>query len=771
MANILNLDIDNNRIYDNDKEVVYRDLNANTTGGMASDIEDNMTNLAVAARSAMKKKKAKHDFKTSNKSFLSLYNDLYKLGIKNNKFFLKLYDQDLVGVDVYNQILPLDMQMKVLLEIMINPWYYLREICRIPEDGKPIEPGGGTAFIADRNNIASWYCFLNGIDHYDSKSRQLGKTQNAIAEMNYAFHYGAMSATFLFFNKDFPLAKQNLYRLKCQRDMLPTWLQMKIAYNEDGSIDKGRDNITTMSNPINGNTIKVMPKATSKDAAVKLGRGETAAFHYMDELDFTPYNTEIMKAAAFAYARASENASNNGSLYGRCFTSTPGYLSTQAGKDADKLIQRMMVWDDHFYDEPINKIKSILNSSQHNKIMYIEHTWKQLKKPMTWYENQCGLVDYDADTILREIDLQRIQGNERSPFKKSALAHIVRSMRNPIDKLDFSKSLNPILVYEKLNRKIHYILSVDPSEGLGLNNNAFTLINPHTECVAAEFKSPYISPPDFHKLITKFMDKHCPKSLIVIEANRGRELINRFLESKYRYQLWYDTKKLGAKVVETNDKYGKERQSAHERRAFGFDTTTSTKPLLFSIIERFMEEDLGKVYTQYIVKDVTCVQRQPNGKIIMGAGDDDEGVGHGDNLMSYLIGLFVLYNADNLEEFGVYRGASEPIDEDRELTDDEKREKIQSVMGLLPPEMQELFQGVLQETDPVRESFMYQRQVQTELIKQDMELGVEQDEHDMRFVDENMDEQVWLQQQKLIFESNRIGKDDPENMFNIDDWV
>ena len=41
--------------------------------------------------------------------------------------------------DVYNQILPLDMQMKVLLEIMINPWYFLREICRIPEDGKPIE--------------------------------------------------------------------------------------------------------------------------------------------------------------------------------------------------------------------------------------------------------------------------------------------------------------------------------------------------------------------------------------------------------------------------------------------------------------------------------------------------------------------------------------------------------------------------------------------------------------------------------------------------------
>ena len=73
----------------------------------------------------------------------------------------------------------------------------------------------------------------------------------------------------------------------------------------------------------------------------------------------------------------------------------------------------MLVWDDHFYDEPINKIKKMLDSSECNGIMYIEHTWKQLKQSMEWYKKQCKLVDYDIDTILREIDLQRIQGNER----------------------------------------------------------------------------------------------------------------------------------------------------------------------------------------------------------------------------------------------------------------------------------------------------------------------------------------------------------------------
>ena len=344
-------------------------------------------------------------------------------------------------------------------------------------------------------------------------------------------------------------------------------------------------------------------------------------------------------------------------------------------------------------------------------------------------------------------------------------------MKEPIEKVDLSKNLSPICIYEKLNKKISYILSVDPSEGLALNNNAFTLINPHTQCVAAEYKSPYISPPDFFRMIVKFMDNYCPKSMIVVEANRGRELINRFMESKYRYQLWYDSKKLTAKVVETTDKFGAERRSANERRAFGFDTTPSSKPLLFSIIERIMEEDLNMVYTQYIVKDITCVQRQPNGKIILGAGDDDEGVGHGDNLMSYLIGLYVLYNADNLEEFGINPGASAPIDTDRELTEEEQKQVIINAMANMPPEMQELFASVLNQKDPVQDSYNHEMEVQREIRKQNFEMGISEDEQDMRFSSESADDLAWENTQRNIFDAYFERQNDPGSKFDINDWI
>lgn len=292
---------------------------------MTSETEQLLGEFAKQASSYAKKvsKKKQYDWKTKNQSFLDLYQDLYKLGVKNNKFFLRIYDTDLIGVDVYSPVMPKDLQIKIFIECLINPWYFLREVLRIPVDGMPIEPGSGSKFKADRNNIACWYCLLNGMDFYSSKPRQQGKTQNIVGMFNYAYHFANMSSMMLFFNKDQDQANQNLYRLKCQRDMFPTWLQMKSVVTEDGKIDKGIDNTKSIRNPINGNSIITMGKATSKDSAMRLGRGATSAMQYYDEFDFIPYQTEIMNAASFAFSTASENARKHNSLAIRALSSTP----------------------------------------------------------------------------------------------------------------------------------------------------------------------------------------------------------------------------------------------------------------------------------------------------------------------------------------------------------------------------------------------------------------------------------------------------------------
>ena len=63
-----------------------------------------------------------YDWKTSNKSFLELYRDLVNLKVKNNKFFLVIYDQSLIGIDPYNKALPLTVKLRIIAECKRNPW-------------------------------------------------------------------------------------------------------------------------------------------------------------------------------------------------------------------------------------------------------------------------------------------------------------------------------------------------------------------------------------------------------------------------------------------------------------------------------------------------------------------------------------------------------------------------------------------------------------------------------------------------------------------------
>ena len=69
-----------------------------------------------------------YDISTKNSSFLKMMNTLKRLGVKDNKFFLALYDETLVGVDPYSGNLTNTQKCSILRECKRNPWYFLREI-------------------------------------------------------------------------------------------------------------------------------------------------------------------------------------------------------------------------------------------------------------------------------------------------------------------------------------------------------------------------------------------------------------------------------------------------------------------------------------------------------------------------------------------------------------------------------------------------------------------------------------------------------------------
>lgn len=390
-----------------------------------------------------------------------------------------------------------------------------------------------------------------------------------------------------------------------------------------------------------------------------------------------------------------------------------GDLSTRDGANAAEYISHMLRWEDRFLDMDIKELKKILYSPSYNRIMYIEMSWRQLKLPLSWYEEQCALVSYDETVIAREIDLKRLHGSEESPFSRKDLLYLSSHVPEPIDQRDYSNNLCPILIYRKIMLNKVYMLVADPSEGLAQDNNAMVLINPATQKIDAEFKSPYISQPQFCEMICTFLREFCPKSLIIVESNKGRELINCLMNTEFADQVYYDDGKLGDQVVDRTDPHGRLKQEATIRRAYGH-WTGRNRSQYFGILENIMYEDKSKLLSKYLVEDVCGLIRKPGtGRVEAGKGS------HDDIVMAYLIGLFIYYNLDYdiLSRWGIHRG--EVYDEEEYDTGNpEKKQEhdlreMADMLSSLPDNMRMLVQDALRQRDPVKDAQDFSRDVQT----------------------------------------------------------
>ena len=72
---------------------------------------------------------------------------------------------------------------------------------------------------------------------------------------------------------------------------------------------------------------------------------------------------------------------------------------------------------------------------------------------------------------------------------------------------------------------------------------------------------------------------------------------------------------------------------------------------MFAILARHVNEYKEKFITKFITEDLSRLVRFSSGKIAAGTGF------HDDNIMSYLIALYVYYHGDNLATFGITKAA------------------------------------------------------------------------------------------------------------------
>jgi len=218
-----------------------------------------------SSTSGTKKKKRKYvyHYETKNDSFIKMAKLLKSMGIKNYKFFLKLYDEKLRDVDPHDENLSPEIVTRIGREIRRNVWYYLREVVRIPVPGNP----EGKRYELHRGNLALTWLQINNINCAEELPRQNGKTISAECNFIYFYNYGTTNSQIAFFNKRYDDSKMNLQRFKDIRDALPVYLRAKSS--------KDKDNLTYVRSKDRKNDITAMPTANDPDAADKLGRGST----------------------------------------------------------------------------------------------------------------------------------------------------------------------------------------------------------------------------------------------------------------------------------------------------------------------------------------------------------------------------------------------------------------------------------------------------------------------------------------------------------------
>jgi hypothetical protein len=627
-----------------------------------------------------KKRTFIYDIKTRNLSFLQVAVDLKRLGIKNNMFFLRLYDETLQGVDPFSPYLTEDQMVRIINECMVNPWYFLRECVRIPDQG-----GNGIPYQLHRANLAQTFCFLLGIDHYVVIPRQKGKTQSAIAIIDWAFLFGTTNSEIAFINKRSEDAINNLARLKAQRDLLPSYMQMKIAYDEDGDEVKERNNVKSLMNPTNKNRIVTKPSATSIQTADGIGRGNTQPIQYYDEVEFTPFIKTIIEAAGPAFVTAARNAKRNNSAYCRIFTSTPGDLDTQPGQDAMEIISKTCKWTEKFYDWSLDDINEYIEKCSENKIVYIEYSYTQLGEGEEWFNEQCRILNNNPQKIKREILLKRMRGSQDSPFDPEDL-DALPDMKGIIKDEIFINKLFPLYIYEELDKERIYMVGVDVASGYGdrRDNSALTIVDPYTLKVVAEFKSPYISEAEFTKFIYTLVRRYIPRAIVIIERNKGSAIIEFLRQTEIARNIYFENVKdpMEESVVDRLDNKGFLKKEANKRRMFGVWTGPKSRERMFELLYVHVKEKKDKLIGQFLIDDILSLVVTKGGKIVAGQGF------HDDNVMSYLMVLYVYYHGNNLSRFGFTKGS---------LPDENERNKgldYEDIYEELPEDLKEAFKNV-----------------------------------------------------------------------------
>lgn len=525
------------------------------------------------------------DYNTGNQSFLQFAAKLKNEGIDNCEFMLALLQPELSGLDPFADDLTEEQMFKIGIEAKYNPWYYFREIARVPATSG----GGGRPLQANRGNIALYWSFFNHIDFGLLQPRQTGKSVSTDVLNNGITNiWGEGTNTYLI-TKDHALRGANIERLKKIRSFLPSYIYY--PSRADG------DNNEIIYNDRLGNRFKTAVGRNDKVAADKLGRGLTVPILHFDELAYISLIEISLPVALGSGSAAKDEAAELGGMYGNIYTTTAGSLNNRDGKYAHALLTNGSPWTDRFYDCRNQAELALLVEKQSGgkPLIYGAFNHRQLGKTDEWLRKK--LIDVNAFGDIADRDWMNVwtTGSMGSPLTLEEKRRVNGSVIEPkhIEISEDSYILRWFIEEHEIKDFMKHnrcVLAIDPSETLGQENDntGFLVIDIRTHKVIASGRYNETNVNVLSKFICNFLVTYKNVTFIPERKSTGttiighlfiqlprhgedpfRRIFNRIIDEKESFEHEYRTvmtTPVSARSTQFYDRY---------MRHFGYNTSGS----------------------------------------------------------------------------------------------------------------------------------------------------------------------------------------------------
>ena len=588
------------------------------------------------------------DTNTKNYSFLRMVRVLEKMGVKNRYFFLHLTQPELAKYDPHNLTDPsMELRMRIMYETKVNPWYFMREIIRVPSAG-----GDPVRYILNRANLALNWCFFNSVNVFLVQPRQTGKTMGTGCLNGWGEYFGYRNSTIGLFAKDSDLVHENVSQIKAIKKGLPQWMLHCTPNDTDNKEGLSYDELN--------NTYKTFIAKPEVLVAKKQGRGEKLVVQHWDEFAFYKNNDLSYPTATSASDAAMAQIREKGLPACYILTTTAGRLSEPSGAYAYSIKQGCNRFNEHLYDlKDRNALREYVRACP-SKMLYLEFSYRQLGYDDAWLEEK--IVNKTQEQIEMDYLNKWQQGTGQSIVPQALLLKITESECDP---LDFTQS-GPLIInwyiykttlQQPENRRKNYVIGMDTSDNVGRDYTTMVIADPSDLTIVATCKCNVSNFVHIVNCVIDLMLDKFPNSILIPERNKnGAVLIDILIDMFQKrginpfhriYNTFIQDYCDSTPALDSIDL-----GDGTNRRRFGFNTSASadSRDMLYGrVLITMLNHMASRLFDRDLADEIKSLTVR-NGRV-------DHPLGcHDDSVIAMLLCGYFAFFGKNHHLYGIPRG-------------------------------------------------------------------------------------------------------------------